>query len=217
MNGVLCRVVAVVTAGVITTGMVSSLCAGAAEASSTLMTLVRNNYNPSRSVSTKYTLAIFWSVREKEEKRQGSIALSPGDRFSITSGDESFVSNGSTYWHYNAKARQVTLKRLADVDLSMLPSQLFARFIVSCQFTKERSVKGLAELVWTSDSSNAPYRSIRVWVRENDGRIEKCVMTDSNGNTFTYTFTTTRLGASLPKETFEFTIPKSARVVDLRQ
>jgi outer membrane lipoprotein-sorting protein len=201
----------------IITGIVSSLPAGTTEAPSALMTLVRNNYNPLQSISMKYTLSIFWSVREKEEKRQGSIALASGDRFRITSGDESFVSDGSTYWHYNAQARQATIKRLNEVDVSMLPSQLFARFIVSCPFTKVRSEKNVAELVWTSDSGSAPYRSIRVWVREKEGRIEKCVMTDSNGNTFTYTFFTTRLGASIPKETFEFTIPKNARVVDLRQ
>ena len=192
-------------------------CVAAGEVSSPLLALMRKKYDPAQSISTDYSLSIFWSVREKEEKRQGSIKLDSGDRFYITTGDESFVSNGTTYWHHVARARQVVIKNLADVDLSMLPSQLFARFIVSCPFKQQGSGKGLAELVYESDSTGVPYRSIRVWVGEKDGVIAKCMMTDRNGNTFTYTFSATRLGRKMSGRTFEFAIPKNAQIVDLRE
>jgi outer membrane lipoprotein-sorting protein len=103
------------------------------------------------------------------------------------------------------------------VDVSLLPSQLFARFIVSCPFKQVRSERGVAELEWTSDSTGAPYRSIVVKVKEKDGRIAACVLIDRNGNSFTYTFTATTLGKKIPGRTFEFAIPKSARIVDLRK
>jgi outer membrane lipoprotein-sorting protein len=192
-------------------------CVAAGEVSSPLLALMRKKYDPAQSISTDYSLSIYWSVREREEKRRGSIKLDSGDRFYITTGDESFVSNGTTYWHHVAKARQVVVKNLADVDLSTLPSQLFARFIVSCPFKKQGSRKGLAELVYESDSAGVPYRSIRVWVGENDGLIAKCKMTDRNGNTFTYTFSATRLGKKLPGRSFEFAIPKNAQIVNLRE
>jgi outer membrane lipoprotein-sorting protein len=109
------------------------------------------------------------------------------------------------------------IKNLNEVDLSLLPSQLFARFIVSCPFKQVRSEKGVSELVWISDSSGAPYRSIVVKVNDKDGRIASCIMTDKNGNLFTYTFTATTLGKKIPGRAFEFAIPKSARIVDLRK
>jgi outer membrane lipoprotein-sorting protein len=207
----------VMTAFVLIGSVVSPLHAGSADAPSPLIGLLRQNYDPSQSIATHYELTIYWSVREKEEKRQGSINLASGDRFCITAGDERFVSNGTTYWHYTPQAEQVVIKNLKEVDLSLLPSQLFARFIVSCPFKQIRSEKGVAELVWISDSSGAPYRSIVIKVKEKSGRIASCVMTDKNGNLFTYTFTATTLGKKIPGRTFEFAIPKSARIVDLRK
>ena len=211
------RLLLCVTAFLCTTIAVSPLLSYGADAPSSLVTLVRKNYDPSRSISTRYTLKIYWSVREKEEKRQGSLSLASGDRFRITAGDECFVSNGTTYWHYAPQANQVVIKNLIEVNLSLLPSQLFARFIVSCPFKQVRSEKGMAELEWMSDSTGVPYRSITVKVKEKEGRIAACIMTDRNGNIFTYKFTATTLGKKVPGRTFEFEIPKSARIVDLRK
>jgi outer membrane lipoprotein-sorting protein len=207
----------VMTAFVLIGSIVSPLHAVSADTPSPLISLLRKNYDLSQSIATHYALTIYWSVRDKEEKRQGNISLAPGDRFCITAGDERFVSNGATYWHYTPQANQVVIKNLKEVDLSLLPSQLFARFIVSCPFKQVRSEKGVAEFIWTSDSTGAPYRSIIVKVKEKDGRIATCVMTDRNGNLFTYTFTATALGKKIPGRTFEFAIPKSARIVDLRK
>jgi outer membrane lipoprotein-sorting protein len=217
MINVLYGLPTVMTAFVLIGTIVSPLLAGSADTPSPLIRLLRKNYDPSQSIATHYALTIYWSVREKEEKRQGNISLASGDRFCITAGDERIISNGTTYWHYTPQANQVVIKNLKEVDLSLLPSQLFARFIVSCPFKQVRSEKGVAEFIWTSDSTGAPYQSIIVKVKEKDGRIDACVMTDRNGNLFTYTFTATTLGKKIPGRTFEFAIPKSARIIDLRK
>jgi outer membrane lipoprotein-sorting protein len=211
------RLVRCATAFLFAAIAVFPLTSRAADAPSPLVALLRKNYDPSQSISTRYALTIYWSVREKEEKRQGTLSLASGDRFCITAGDERFVSDGTTYWHYTPQTNQVVIKDLKTVDLSLLPSQLFARFIVSCPFKQVRSEKGMAELEWMSDSTNVPYRLISVKVKEKEGRITSCVLTDRNGNVFTYTFTATTLGKTIPGRTFEFAVPKSARVVDLRK
>jgi outer membrane lipoprotein-sorting protein len=72
-------------------------------------------------------------------------------------------------------------------------------------------------LGWKSDSAKAPYRAIDVWTSAKSGAITKCVMTDQNDNTFTYTFTKTVFGKNISKEEFEFAIPTTARVVDMRK
>ncbi|MBN1129868.1 MAG: outer membrane lipoprotein carrier protein LolA [Chitinispirillaceae bacterium] len=216
MKNVLCRQLAWVIVFLFT-AIAAPDVAGGAEGSSPLLALLRKNYDPARSIVADYSLVIYWSVREKKEMRSGSIRLDSGDCFFITTGDERFVSNGTTYWHYNAKSRQVVIKNLANVDMSMLPSQLFARFIVSCPFKQRGREKGIVELAWTNDSAGAPYRTIHVWAREKDGLIAKCLMTDRNGNTFTYTFTGMTTGAKKNRRVFEFAIPKNAAVVDLRE
>ena len=184
---------------------------------SPLLELVRKNYNPQTSLSTKFDLTIYWSVREKEEKKVGSIVLSPGDRFRVAVGGETFVSNGETLWDYSAKANQVVIKRLADVDKSSLPSQIFSAYIISCPFSEKERKGDVAKLTWKSDSAKAQYTAIDVWVQAKSGTITKCVMTDRNGNLFTYTFTKTVFGKKIPNEEFEFAIPTNARVIDMRK
>jgi outer membrane lipoprotein-sorting protein len=185
--------------------------------SSPLLSLLRKNYSPDIPLSTKFTLAIYWSVREKEEKKKGSICLSPGDKFRITAGGETFVSDGATFWHYSAGSNQVIIRKLADVDRSTLPSQIFTRYVAALPFREAERKKGAVRFVWKSDTGGEQYKEIQVTVQEADRRITRCVLTDNNGNRFTYVFTATVFGERIPRERFAFNVPKNARVVDMRQ
>ena len=186
--------------------------------SSPLLSLIRKNYNPQTPLSTKFTLTLYWSVREKEEKKQGSILLAPGDRFKVKAGEETFVSNGTAFWQYNDKANQVVVKPLAEVDRSTLPSQLFAGYIGACSFREVERKGGTALLSWKDDSAHsAYYTAIKVWVSIKNGCITKCALTDRNGNVFTYTFAATTFGKKFKNEEFEFAIPKNARIIDMRK
>ncbi len=189
--------------------------AGTAPSGSTLA-LIRKYYNPESSLSAQFSLTIFWSVREKQEKKKGSITLAAGNRFRVQTDVETWVSDGSTFWDYAPASKQVVIKRLADVDRSSLPSQIFSRYLTEFHFQESDRRDGVVQLSWKNDSADAPYASIRLWVREQAGRIERCVMTDRNGNTFTYVFSGTVFGRNFSRETFEFAIPKSARIVDMR-
>ena len=184
---------------------------------SSLLTIVRRNYNQETPIESKLTQTIYWSVREKEDKKQGSIVLAPGDCFRVTVGSETYVSDGKTIWTYNSKANQVVIRNLADVDLALHPSRLFVSYIGVYPFREKERTNGMALLSWSTDSSTVPYTSIRVWVQIKTGTITKCVMTDRNKNLFTYTFTNTVFGKKVPKEAFDFVIPKNAQVVDSRK
>ena len=184
---------------------------------SPLLSLVRKNYNPQTPFETKLNLTIYWSVREKEEKKQGSILLAPGDRFRVTVGNDTYVSDGTTLWTYNSRANQVVIKPLADVDLSIHPSRLFVTYIGRCLFREQELNDGVAKLSWKSDSSSAAYTSMVVWVQVKTGSITKCIMTDRNKNLFTYIFTGTVFGKKAPKGAFDFVIPNNAQVVDTRE
>jgi outer membrane lipoprotein-sorting protein len=203
---------------VLVAAVVSSVYADTSTVSpSALLSLLRKNYGPESSLSTKFTLTIYWNVREKEEKSKGRIVLAPGDRFRITLDKEVFVSDGETFRHYTAGANQVIVKNLADVDRSGLPSQIFARYIAAYPFREVGRKKGLARFVWKRDSGETRYREIGVDVQAKDGRITRCVLTDNNSNVFTYTFSSTVFGEKFAKERFAFNAPKSARIVDMRQ
>jgi outer membrane lipoprotein-sorting protein len=202
----------------ITAAVFSSAGAGSAAAPpSPLFSLLRTNYGPDASLSAKFTLTIFWSVREKEEKIKGRIWLAPDDRFRVNIGKETYVSDGETFRHYTAGANQLVIRDLADVDRSSLPSQILARYVAAYPFREVGREKGLVKFGWKSDSAGARYRTMEVDVEKKGGRIVRCVLTDNNGNVFTYLFSSTVFGEKVTKERFAFNAPKNARVVDMRQ
>jgi outer membrane lipoprotein-sorting protein len=188
-----------------------------ANAGSPLLSLLRKNYSAETTLSTKFTLTVYWNVREKEEKKKGRICLAPGDRFRVTIGDETFVSSGETFWQHSAGTNQVIIKKLADVDRSALPSQIFGTYLSAYPFREVGRKKDVVVFAWKSDSRETHYREIQVAVKEKAGRITRCVLTDHNGNTYTYAFSATVFGEKIPKERFEFNVPKDARIVDVRQ
>jgi outer membrane lipoprotein-sorting protein len=185
---------------------------------SPLLSLLRKNYSAETTLSTKFTQTIYWSVREKEEKKKkGSICLAPKDRFRVTIGSETFVSSGETFWQHSAGTNQVVIKKLADVDRSAFPSEIFARYLSACPFREVGRKKDVVLFSWKSDSVETLYREIQVAVKEKAGLITRCVMTDHNGNIFTYAFSATVFGEKFPRERFEFNAPENARIVDMRQ
>ena len=197
--------------------IVSSIFAATPDSLSPLLSLVRKNYSPETSLSAKFSQTIYWNVREKEEKRKGRICLAPGDKFRVTIDKETIVSNGETFWQYSAGANQVVMKKIADVDRSALPSQIFARYLLAYPFREVERKKNIVQFSGKSDSAGAPYKEIRLWVRETGGQLTRCVLIDRNDNTFTYAFTAMVFGKNLPRETFEFDVPKNARIVDMRK
>src|SRR5271157_1635664 len=124
----------VLLAVVIVIGTISTGFSAGTDSLSPLLSLLRKNYNPETPLATKFSLTIYWSVREKEEKKKGTIELAPGDRFRITVGSETFVSNGETFWQYSPKTNQVVVKKLADVDRAALPSRILDRSIAAYPF-----------------------------------------------------------------------------------
>jgi len=188
-----------------------------ATADSPLLSLIRKNYGPGASLSAKFTLTIYWNVREKEEKKKGRILLAPGDRFRVTIDKETFVSDGKTYWQYSAGTNQVVIRNLADVDRSTLPSHIFDRYIAAYPFREAGQNRGVVRFSWKSDSGKTQYREIAIDVQEKGGRITRCVLTDNNGNLFTYAFYSTAFAERLAQERFSFDAPKKTRIVDMRK
>jgi outer membrane lipoprotein-sorting protein len=183
--------------------------------SSPLLDSIRKNYNRETWLSTKFTLSIYWSVREKEEKKSGTILLAPGNRFRVSAGDETWVSNGETLWDWTVKANQVVIRPLAAVDRSMLPAQILSSYLASSKLQEKERKGGVALFAGKADST-AVYKSIDAWVGVTTGMLQKCVLTDRNDNRFTYSFSKTLFGKKNVKEAFEFAIPTGAHVIDRR-
>lgn len=183
-----------------------------------VITALKKKYNEKTSLELTFDLDIFWKVREKHEKKSGSLRLMPGDKFRLAIGSTELISDGHTYWQYNEKTSQVIIKSLLDVDLSMHPSQVIKTYLGYSYKVKSDDAKQTV-LTWstTGPDQKKTYKAITLWVNKKKNTIEKVRAVDKNGNESTYTFKKTKTGAQFPSTLFDFEVPKGVDILDTRK
>ena len=184
-----------------------------------ILDLIRQKYNSLTTIQAQIDMTLYWSVREREEKKSGKLAVSPGDKFRVDLGAETLVSDGVTYWQYSKKNSQVIIKNFQDIDLSWHPSQLLSSFLTGYSYKEKEKSGSETVLFWNTDNkdSDSFYTDITVTAESKSGIVKKLRLTDHNGNVHTYIFKKTVFGAKIPAEVFRFDIPDEVQVHDDRQ
>ncbi len=183
-----------------------------------IVTQLRNKYSTNKSVNLAFDLTIFWSVRERYEKKSGELVFSPGEKFRLNMGSSTWVSNGQTYWQFSKNTNQVVIKSLLDIDLSLHPSSMMQSFL-SYTFNVFSSDDKSVILKWEGDpaKSDLPYKKIIINVDRKKMEISELTVTDDDSNESRYTFKKSKFGTAEPASTFEFSIPEGADVLDTRK
>lgn len=179
---------------------------------------LRKKYDSKKSVDLSFELTIFWSVRERYEKKNGELTFSPGEKFKLTLGNSTWVSNGQTYWQFSNKTNQVVIKSLLDIDLSLHPSSMMQSFL-SYPFSVFSSDEKTTILQWMGDPKNSdlPYKKITVNVDKKKMIINELTVTDDDGNESRYIFKRSKFGENKAPRFFDFSIPEGADVLDTRK
>lgn len=180
-----------------------------------ILTQLKKKYSTSSTIKTDVQLKVWWQVREKEETKKGSLLLTSGDKFRVTLGNEVYVSDGTVCYQYHSVTKLLQIKNLKGIDKSMLPSHIITSFIATYPLKEVARSDKETHLGWNADSSSSPYKSIEIAV-DSKNNMKSLVLTDRNDNVFTYTFSKTEFGGTVPKGAFEFETPSDAQVSDAR-
>jgi outer membrane lipoprotein-sorting protein len=186
-----------------------------------VMSQVRKNYGGASAVSAAFDLSIYWSIREKEEKKSGELLVASGNKFKVTLGKEAFVCDGATFWQYSEKNSQVVVRKFSDIDASTLPSRFLSTFLSNRAFAEKQRSGGTVEVVWSGDAPasagvDGDYTAITAIVEEKTGIIKTLKLTDKNENVHTYTFKKTAFDKPPSNDVFRFKPPKGVEVLDMR-
>ncbi len=186
-----------------------------ATSDNSLLTQLKKKYSTSSTIKADVQLKVWWQVREKGETKKGSLLLTSGDKFRVTLGNEVYVSDGTTCYQYHNVTKLLQIKNLRDIDQSMLPSHIITSFIANYPLKEVSRTDKETHLEWKADSVASSYKSIDITV-DSKNNMKSLVLTDNNDNVFTYTFTKTEFGGTVPKGAFEFETPSDAQVNDAR-
>lgn len=164
-------------------------------------------------VEMEFSLEIYWSVREKTEKKKGKLALSGEDNFDLTLDKSQWVSDGVTVWQYSSKSEQLVIRSFLDMDFSLHPSTMFERF--GKRTFDKVSENGENLFRWSSDS-DPEYSRIDVKLSDDSKRFETILFVDKDENESRYLFSKMDFVDSFGDERFTFTAPEGAEVFDER-
>jgi outer membrane lipoprotein-sorting protein len=158
-------------------------------------------------VEIEFEQRTFWHVRERESRNRGNIILGTNDRFNITSGRMQFVSDGTTYWEFNNRQRQVIVRRITPNLPLTIPTQIL-RLLRNAQLSQGSTAQSV---LWQDDETRRNGFE-RVEVFYDDNLITRIILTDSDQNVSTYTFNRTTFLTTINDNVFVFEIPRGAQV-----
>jgi outer membrane lipoprotein-sorting protein len=178
---------------------------------------IRGNYTGTRTIYITFEQSIFWTIREKTTRKNGTLIIAPGNKFNVKFSDEVLVSDGTTYWQYSRKNNQVIIRKVKDLDLSSLPANILSSFLTRYTFRiKERKAKTTV-LEWSDDTKDTKsYQHVSLAVFNETGIVQTLSFTGNNGNIHTYTFKKTEFDRAVPEKTFQFKAPADVNIVDNR-
>jgi outer membrane lipoprotein-sorting protein len=180
-----------------------------------IMQKVREKYRTAKTVRASFVQRTWWAVREKEETKSGTLLTGADDKFRVELGGVLWVCDGATVWQYSRASSQVIIRPLSAIDRSAHPSQLLLTYINTTGWRQTGDSAGVVTVEAAPDSLR---RRGPVHLRIDTGTasILAVVTQDGNGNRNTYSFTSIRLNAPVPKGSFAFAVPKNANILDTR-
>jgi len=193
-----------------------ALCASIAGAG--IVADLRTKYGTQNTIDTEVRLDIFCKIREKWESSEGHFIIASGDRFNISLGTTSWICNGQTLWQYNTANSQVVIKRLLDVTPASHPARILTHYLNDYTYTVSTPSRRSTLLTWRADTTDTDsfYRTVTVTVDSEKQVVSSIALVDKNGNESTYTFKKTRFNEPVAPQTFIFTPPEDAHVLDTR-
>ncbi len=181
---------------------------------------VQNNYNQTNDAVIQFTQTVVYPLSKISKTIKGALYLKKGNKYRIETGDKVMVTDGKTSWIYMPGSKQVIIDNFRDDKNTVtpdkflldVPSDYFA-VLLSTQKTDKGNVYTLR---LTPKSDNSFIRSIKIVVNA-DWTVHSAEVSDMNDTRYTYIVDNLKTNSDLPDSEFEFTPPKGAQIVDLRQ
>ena len=151
----------------------------------------------------------YWHVRERESRVRGKIILGEGNKFNISTGRMTYISNGETFWEYNNRQRQVTVQKITPSLSKSIPTELL-KLLRSADFTESTSRAGNS-VIWQDEHSRENGFD-RVEVFYTDSQITRIITNDIDSNITTFTFDKVVFLPEVSDDVFNFVIPQGAQV-----
>ena len=184
-----------------------------------VMKEVEKKMNSDETFHIFFTQTYVWEMTDETSSIEGELKLEGENRFRITTPDQIIVSNGKKMWTYSIDADRVLVDNISSSTETLLPKQIFFHYRKDYLQTMAPDEKidshDCYVILFQSQSGDEYFPKIRAWIDQELWVPRQIEQTDINDNRSIYTFKQILPDVQFPKETFEFTPPSSAEIIEL--
>ena len=154
-----------------------------------------------------------------EESISGRLVLQ-GDAYRLETDQQTFVNNGEVTWIYNAPENQVLIDRSGLDASSFSINDFFFNYADryaarAAEIVQHDGVKHY-RLSLTPKAQDSYFTDITLWLRDSDTVVTQIEVEDAGGTTMRFVLEAIEINPALGPETFTFTPPAGAHVIDQR-
>lgn len=198
---------------------VSSAQADSSGEAQELLRRVESTYDDMGGLQATFTQTVRSDFSDDVTRLRGMLSLQ-GEKYRVETAQQTIVTDGETTWIYNPADAQVIVNNHVENETAFSPQAFFAnyteRYTVEAVRTEEQDGELHHVLRLTPNDASAPFDEVTLWVRSADALIQRMRVHDRNGSVITVDLENIDLNPTFSAETFAFSPPKSAEVVDLR-
>lgn len=182
-----------------------------------LVRRLEEKYNNDQALKAQFTQTV--SQGGQTNTLSGTLTLQ-GDRYRVTTDQQTLVTDGETTWIYTPARGQVLVNDYVEDETAFSPSRFFdgyrERYRVSDVRTTQREGEKHYVLTLKPKQEGAFFREVTLWMRASDAVVTRLAVRDANQSKMTFALRDVSFDVETDASTFRFDAPQDAEVVDLR-
>ncbi|MFH0919042.1 MAG: outer membrane lipoprotein carrier protein LolA [Fibrobacterota bacterium] len=185
-----------------------------------LLLRTEKGFLDSKTITADFTLTIQWQLRDTTEKKKGRIYLNRPKKYRIELEDALFITDGSTFWRYSARNKQVVINDVSEMQDGFQPGEWFLKYTDKFKpvgLDSGQIAKARCYIVSLVPKEGDRFRNVTVWINAKSSLPAKFETTDKNDNVAEYLITAITKDKPLADSLFSFRAPKGTEVINMRE
>lgn len=169
-----------------------------------------------KNVSGTVTLTVLDSQKKTVAKQTAEVKYSSG-KYSLHMDNQEIVSDGTTVWHINKDANEVTIDNVKEDDIDLLnPGRLLANYNKSFKAKYIRTEDDGNAVVDMQPRSSRSYHKIRLFINEENGELKRIEVHKYDSSREIYEFSKCKYGRVSGSFKYDPKAHSGMEVIDMR-
>ncbi len=170
-----------------------------------------------KNVSFTVTMTVLDGKKQQKARQSAEVRYSKG-KYRLVLPDQELISDGTTVWHWNKQANEVTVSAMSNDDIDLLnPGRLLANYDKSFKAKYIRTDDDGTAIVDLQPRSTRSYHKIRLFLNEDDGLLRRMEVHKYDSGRENYDITDFKRASNAASQfTFDAAKHPEVEVIDMR-